>query len=78
MNLYSYVITRDYGFAPNPFWNICTLATCKPQIREHALKGDWVAGFGSAHTEIAKKMVFIIMLMVNGCRKIHIIVMLMG
>ena len=45
MNLYSYVITRDYGFAPNPFWNICTLATCKPQIREHALKGDWVAGF---------------------------------
>ena len=41
MNLYSYVITRDYGFAPNPFWNICTLATCKPQIREHALKGDW-------------------------------------
>ncbi len=59
MNLYSYVITRDYGFAPNPFWNICTLATCKPQIREHALKGDWVAGFGSAHTEIAKKMVFL-------------------
>lgn len=20
MYLYSYVITRDYGFAPNPFW----------------------------------------------------------
>ena len=59
MNLYSYVITRDYGFAPNPFWKICTLATCKPQIREHAFKGDWVAGVGSAHTEIARKMVFL-------------------
>lgn len=50
MYLYSYVITRDYGFAPNPFWNICSLATCKPQIRERALKGDWVAGFGGANT----------------------------
>ena len=39
MYLYSYVITRDYGFAPNPFWNICSLATCKPQIRERALIG---------------------------------------
>lgn len=50
MNLYSYVITRDYGFAPNPFWGICSLATCKPQIRQRALKGDWIAGFGGANT----------------------------
>lgn len=53
------IITRDYGFAPNPFWNICSLATCKPQIRERALKGDWVAGFGGAKTTIARKMVFL-------------------
>ena len=47
------------GFCTKCHFGIfCTLATCKPQIREHALKGDWVAGFGSAHTEIAKKMVF--------------------
>ena len=59
MYLYSYVITRDYGFAPNPFWNICSLATCKPQIRERALKGDWVAGFGGANTAIVHKMVFL-------------------
>ena len=59
MHLYSYVITRDYGFAPNPFWNICSLATCKPQIRERALKGDWVTGFGGANTAIARKMVFL-------------------
>lgn len=59
MYLYSYVITRDFGFAPNPFWNICSLATCKPQIRERAVKGDWVAGFGGANTAIAQKMVFL-------------------
>ena len=59
MYLYSYVITRDYGFAPNPFWNICSLATCKPQIRERALMGDWVAGFGGANTAILHKMVFL-------------------
>ena len=59
MYLYSYVITRDYGFAPNPFWNICSLATCKPQIRERALMGDWVAGFGGANTAISHKMVFL-------------------
>lgn len=59
MYLYSYVITRDYGFAPNPFWNICSLATCKPQIRERALKGDWIAGFGGANTAITHKMVFL-------------------
>lgn len=59
MYLYSYVISRDYGFAPNPFWNICSLATCKPQIRERALKGDWIAGFGGANTAITHKMVFL-------------------
>ena len=58
MYLYSYVITRDYGFAPNPFWNICSLATCKPQIGERALMGAWVAGFGGANTAISHKMVF--------------------
>ena len=59
MYLYSYVITRDYGFAPNPFWNICSLATCKQQIRERDLMGDWVAGFGGANTAISHKMVFL-------------------
>jgi hypothetical protein len=48
MILYSYVITRDYGFAPNPFGKYCTLATCKPLIRETAKVGDWVIGTGSA------------------------------
>jgi hypothetical protein len=47
MKLHSYVIARDYGFAPNPFFGICTLATCKPKIRSVAAVGDWVMGTGS-------------------------------
>lgn len=31
--LYSYIVTHDTGFAPNPFKGICTLACCKPTIR---------------------------------------------
>lgn len=33
MKLYSYIVTHDTGFAPNPFWRFCTLACCKPAIR---------------------------------------------
>ncbi|MCH7655569.1 MAG: hypothetical protein IIC95_06215, partial [Chloroflexi bacterium] len=47
MKLYTYVVARDYGFAPNPFFGFCTLATCKPLIRRHASIGDWVLGTGS-------------------------------
>ena len=46
--LYSYVLRRDYGFAPNPFFGYCTLATCKPIIRRVAQVNDWVVGTGSA------------------------------
>ena len=48
MRLYSYVLDHDYGFAPNPFYGVCTLATCKPGIREHAAVGDYVVGTGCA------------------------------
>ena len=47
MRLHSYVVARDYGFAPNPFFGTCTLATCKPIIRRVAAIGDWVLGTGS-------------------------------
>lgn len=47
MELFSYVVARDYGFAPNPFFGICTLATCKPTIRRIGSVGDWVIGTGS-------------------------------
>lgn len=46
MRLFSYVVARDYGFAPNPFYGWCTLATCKPRVRLSAAFGDWVIGTG--------------------------------
>ena len=47
MRLFVYVVRHDIGFAPNPFFGYCTLATCKPGIRGSAEVGDWVAGVGS-------------------------------
>ena len=45
--LFSYKLTHDTGFAPNPFWGLLTLATCKPRIRLSKGTGDWIAGFTS-------------------------------
>ncbi|SRR6266446_6327599 len=58
MTLYSYVVARDYGFAPNPFYGVCTLATCKPLIRRHANVGDWVVGTGSKTKGLEGRLVF--------------------
>ena len=57
MKLYSYVIPRDYGFAPNPFHGYCTLATCKPITRRVAQVNDWIAAFGSRHRSTEEKLV---------------------
>jgi len=46
-NLFTYVVAHDSGFAPNPFNGFCTLATCKPRIRDLAQIGDWIVGTGS-------------------------------
>ena len=48
LRVYSYIVARDFGFAPNPFFGWCTLATCKPVIRRTARVGDWILGSGSA------------------------------
>jgi hypothetical protein len=58
VGLYSYVVARDYGFAPNPFFGVCTLATCKPKIRKAATVGDWVMGTGSKQHNREKHVVF--------------------
>ena len=50
LRFFSYVLTRDYGFAPNPFNGICTLATCKPRIRKVAVAGDWIFGTSSVRS----------------------------
>jgi hypothetical protein len=58
VKLHSYVVARDYGFAPNPFFGICTLATCKPGIRGVAQIGDWVVGTGSKKHSHEKNIVY--------------------
>jgi hypothetical protein len=54
--LYSYKMTNDSGFAPNPFHGFLTLATCKPAIRRNKkLKiGDYIAGFTSKNLRTSK------------------------
>ena len=59
MRLYSYIVARDYGFAPNPFYGVCTLATCKPAIRGKAEIGDWVIGTGSKVDQRDGHLVFV-------------------
>ncbi len=57
MKFYSYVIPRDFGFAPNPYFGYCTLATCKPRIRKAAKIGDWIGAYGASRTKISGKLV---------------------
>ncbi|MDE0086171.1 MAG: hypothetical protein OXU23_10695, partial [Candidatus Poribacteria bacterium] len=59
MKLYSYVVARDFGFAPNPFYQFCTLGTCKPKIRKHAKDEDWIVGTGSKTREREGCLVFV-------------------
>lgn len=56
--VYIYVVDRDFGFAPNPFHGICSLATCKPNIRSTAQIGDWVFGVGGNRLKATGKCIF--------------------
>ncbi|OJW77319.1 MAG: hypothetical protein BGO69_18215 [Bacteroidetes bacterium 46-16] len=58
MSLYTYTVSRDFGFAPNPFYGMCSLATCKPTIRAGAEVGDWVIGTGSVVKGQGGKLIF--------------------
>src|SRR3954453_14563373 len=59
MALFSYVVRWDHGFAPNPFYGICSLATCKPGLRKKATLGDWVLGTGPSKRGLAGRAVFL-------------------
>lgn len=59
MKLYSYIVTHDDGFAPNPFGGYLTLATCKPQIRRTAAVGDWLMGTGPKNGIGSTKLIYI-------------------
>jgi len=57
MKLYSYVVEHDTGYAPNPYFGLCTLCRCKYRKRpgnpsnivELAKGGDWIVGTGGAN-----------------------------
>jgi hypothetical protein len=56
-----YIMTEDTGFAPNPDFGVCTLATCKPNhMRASLTQGDFIVGLfrGSEPT----KVVYVMML----------------
>jgi len=58
MTLYSYVVTHDAGFAPNPFFGYCTLANCKPEVRKQATEGDWIIGLAPWEKGKGNKIVY--------------------
>lgn len=49
--LYCYKMTDDTGFAPNPYHDVLTLATCKPTIRRCAKEDYWISGWTSVSVE---------------------------
>lgn len=58
MAVYIYVVARDFGFAPNPFHGVCTLATCKPIVRRMAKVDDWVFGMGGGKLDAVNRCIF--------------------
>lgn len=58
MDLFSYVVRYDLGFAPNPFHGWCSLATCHEDFRGRVAVGDWVVGTGSASKGLDGRLVY--------------------
>ncbi|WP_192179976.1 hypothetical protein [Mesorhizobium amorphae] len=58
VSVYIYAVSYDLGFAPNPFGGLCSLACCKPKIREKALAGDWIIGLTGVKISPAMRCVF--------------------
>ena len=48
--LYSYKMSHDDGFAPNPYFGVLTLATCMCKMRQNTKVGNWIAGWTSRKT----------------------------
>jgi hypothetical protein len=64
--IYSYIVTHDNGFAPNPFWGFCSLACCKPKIRKSvgvlkkttAYKSIWIVGLSPKRGNNGNKIIY--------------------
>jgi hypothetical protein len=57
-SVYIYAVNYDLGFAPNPFGGLCSLACCKPKIRQQARNGDWIIGLTGTKLKPVKRCVF--------------------
>lgn len=57
-SVYLYAVSYDLGFAPNPYGGLCSLACCKPRIRNSAKHGDWVIGLTGTKLKPALRCVF--------------------
>jgi hypothetical protein len=53
-------MVHDYGLAPNPFGQYCTLAVCAGKIRrnKNLSAGDWVLGFGGKTIRKPKCLIY--------------------
>lgn len=58
MDVFSYVVRYDIGFAPNPFHGWCSLGTCHEDFRGRVSVDDWVVGTGSAQKGLAGRLVY--------------------
>lgn len=58
--MHAYKVTRDFGFAPNPFEGVCTIATCKPKIRRKAANGDLIIACGSSELGLVGRVICIV------------------
>lgn len=60
MTNFSYKIEHDFGLAPNPFWEYCTLAVCRGDIRRNqkCIVGSWIFGSGSKELRNLNKLIY--------------------
>lgn len=58
MTIHTYVVEHDYGFAPNPFFRVCSLGCCKQDMRKVAQLGHMIIGTGSARVSRAGYLTF--------------------
>lgn len=58
MRFFKYKLSMDFGFAPNPFYGFCTLATCKFRIRKSAQVGEWIFGTGSVKLKCLSHLIY--------------------
>ena len=58
MSVWTYRLGHDWGFAPNPFFGVCTLACCKSNIRQYAKEDDYVFGVGGADSKRPNRAIF--------------------